>query len=286
MSHDKSDPSLCDEWPDDASVAVAFTFDFDADVERSWRDFDRRLTSISELRFGAVRGVFRILESLAREGIRATFYVPGKIAEAYPRAVLEIVAAGHEIGHHGYAHLFNDRASLQQQRDELTRGTEALEDLLGKRPGGYRAPGWELTPESLDMLIEMGFDYDSSCMGDDRPYFETSGDRRMLELPVHWSLDDWVYYGFQRDELGHMADPEVVRRVWLSEFDSATRERRLVTYTLHPECSGRGYRALMLEELFGAMRERASVWFATHGEIASWLTARHNPAPDVSPGHD
>ena len=261
------------EWPDGATAAVALTFDFDADVERSWRDLDGRLTSLSELRFGAVRGVFRILESLARADIRATFYVPGRIADAYPEAVREVAAAGHEIAHHGYAHLFNDRASPQQQREELNRGTEALENLLGITPRGYRSPGWELTPDSLQMLVEMGFAYDSSCMGDDRPYFESSRNHRILELPVHWSLDDWVYYGFQRDALGHMADPDVVRRVWLSEFEAALRERRLVTYTLHPECSGRAYRAAMLEDLIGAMRERGAVWFATHGQVADWLAA-------------
>jgi peptidoglycan/xylan/chitin deacetylase (PgdA/CDA1 family) len=278
MGRDEVDPIRSEDWPNGASAAVALTFDFDADVERSWRNLDGRLTSLSELRFGAVRGVFRILELLAREEIQATFYVPGMIAEAYPEAVREIAAAGHEIGHHGHAHLFNDRASSRQQRDELTRGTAALEDLLGVRPDGYRAPGWELTPESLDMLVEMGFRYDSSCMGDDRPYFERNGEHSILELPVHWSLDDWVYFGFQRDELGHMADPDVVQRVWLREFESAARERRLVTYTLHPECSGRAYRAAMLADLITAMRERATVWFATHGEIASWLSARALPA--------
>jgi hypothetical protein len=95
---------------------------------------------------------------------------------------------------------------------------------------------------------------------------------------VHWSLDDWVYYGFQRDELGHMGDPGAIARVWLDEFASALGERRLVTYTLHPECSGRGYRALMLERLIGEMRACDRVWFAPHAEVAEWVLA-HGALP-------
>src|SRR5262245_46949920 len=91
-------------WPGGAEVAVSFTFDVDAEGRFAGRapEYDRRLTSLSEARFGIARGLPRILELLAEHGIAATFYVPGWTADRHPAAIGAIVAAGHEVGHHGY----------------------------------------------------------------------------------------------------------------------------------------------------------------------------------------
>jgi len=71
--------------------------------------------------------------------------------------------------------------------------------LISVRPSGYRAPGGRMSPETFSLLIELGFGYDSSCMGDDRPYVEEWEGQRMLELPCHWSLDDWPHFGWSLD---------------------------------------------------------------------------------------
>ena len=72
---------------------------------------------------------------------------------------------------------------------------------LGVRPDGYRSPGWELTPETLELLGELGFCYDASLMADDRPYWVSSGGQPLLELPGHWSLCDWPYFGWTSSHL-------------------------------------------------------------------------------------
>lgn len=260
---------LVDEiaWPDGHDVCVALTFDVDADVGVGWRRIEERLTSLSEARYGAVRGLPRILETLRRRELRATFYVPGEVAELHPDLVRAIVADGHEVGHHGHVHLWTDRATASEQRQEVERGLEALDRCGVPRPRGFRSPAWELTPATLGLLVEHGFRWDSSCMGDDRPYVESHGGMQILELPVHWSLDDWVYFGFTRDGGGVMSAPEALTRTWMLELESAIAERRMVTYTMHPECMGRGYRMRMLEQLLDEMAERGSVWFATHAEV-------------------
>jgi len=266
-------------WPGAAPVAVSFTVDFDADVGMDWRKLDGRLTSTSEARFGAVRGVWRLLDLFAEKGIATTWYVPGEIATLWPDEVTALVAAGHEVGHHGHTHLFNDRVDPADQHVELDRGLEALGNVLGHAPRGYRSPGWELTPDTVELLVDRGFAFDSSCMGDDRPYLERSGPHAILELPVHWSLDDWVYYAFTRDGGGPMADPDALYRCWFREFESALAERRHVTYTLHPECSGRGYRSRTVSLLIDQMRASADVWFAPHGAVADLV----EPGLDLAP---
>lgn len=262
-------------WPGGADVAVSLTFDVDA--ESGWlgegEQYARRLTTLSEARFGVTRGVPRILELLQELSISATFYVPGDTAERHTAAVEKIVAAGHEIGHHGHLHLRSDRIDAHHQRMEIERGLEALDSRLGVKPTGYRSASWELTPETFELLLEYDFDYDSSCMGDDRPYLEELEGRTIVELPVHWSLDDWPYFAWTIDHGGNVNNARDFEQIWLDEFDSALGDRRHITYTMHPEVVGRGYRIAALSRVLERIKERGKVWFPRHREVAAHLKA-------------
>ncbi len=262
-------------WPNGADVAVSMTFDVDA--ECGWLgysdDYERRLSALSEGRFGIVRGLPRVLELLAERGIGGTFYVPGDTVERHTDAIRAIVDTGHEIAHHGHRHLSSDRIGEDAQRAELEQGLEALRSHLGVVPAGYRAPGGRLTPETLGMLVELGFVYDSSCMGDDRPYVEEWGDTAILELPFHWSLDDWPHFGWSLDSgAAGPADQNAFLNVWLAEFRSAVQERRHVTYTMHPEVIGRGYRIAALRQFLDTIESEARVCYLTHGEVADLVS--------------
>jgi peptidoglycan/xylan/chitin deacetylase (PgdA/CDA1 family) len=258
------------EWPDGAEVAVSLTFDVDA--ESAWLsrgpEYASRLSTLSEVRFGVTRGLPRILALLGELDVTATFYVTGDTAARHAEAIQRISAAGHEIAHHGFLHLRNDQIDADRQREELEAGVAVLERCVSHRPEGYRAPGWEMTPATLEWLVTAGFLYDSSCMGDDRPYVERHGSYGILELPVHWSLDDYPYFGFSTYDGGRLSGIEPVMAAWLGEFELARREQRHVTYTMHPDVIGRGYRMELLRGLLEAMRARPGVWFATHAEVA------------------
>jgi peptidoglycan-N-acetylglucosamine deacetylase len=259
------------DWTNGADVAVSLTFD--VDCESGWlgegEAYRTRLSTLSEARFGATRGVPRILDILARHEIQGTFYIPGDTAERHTDTCKAIVDAGHEVGHHGYLHLRSDGIGEAQQREEIERGLEALETNLGVTPRGYRSPSWELTPETFALLQEHAFAWDSSLMGDDRPYTYEG----MLELPVHWSLDDWPHLHWKPGRGDAFTAPRDFVDTWLAEFDSAQADRRHVTYTLHPEVIGRGYRAQLLDRLITEIKERGNVWFATHGDVAAWVVS-------------
>ena len=197
-------------WPGGAHSAVSLTFDVDA--EAAWLGEDpgyaRRLSTLSEARYGVIRGVPRILSMLDRYGISATFFVPGYTAEAHPNLVEDLLAHGHEVGHHGYLHLRSDKITTAKQEEEIDRGLQALAAAGAPRPRGYRSSAFELTPETFALLVDRGFAYDSSCMGDDRPYVERWDELSILELPVHWSLDDWPRFGFGIDLGGNQGDAD------------------------------------------------------------------------------
>jgi len=260
-------------WPSGHRAAVSLTYDLDADVGKSWRNMEG-LTTLSEAKFGAGRGLERLMGVMADHKVKSTFFVPGEICELYPEEVCEIADDGHEIGHHGHIHLAIDRIRGIEQREEMDRGMQALAKL-GIRPSGYRCPGWDLTPFTLELLLEEGFRYDSSCMGDDRPYYLKSGSRKLLEMPVHWSLDDWVFFRFSNGNIydggGTMSDPQACLNTWKREVENASLEGRHVTITMHPEVMGRGYRSHLLSEFIGWMKADANVWVATLDEVADHL---------------
>ncbi len=259
------------DWPDGKRVAVSLTFDVDA--EAGWLgegpEYARRLTTLSEGRYGVVRGVPRILSLLEEFAVEGTFFVPGHTAEKHPGLVGTLLEHGHEIAHHGYLHLRSDKSSAHDQEAEIDRGLEALAKAGATGVTGYRSTSWELTPETFDLLVDRGFGYDSSCMGDDRPYAEEWQGRRMLELPVHWSLDDWPRFGWNIDGGGNVADAAELRRCWSAEFRSAVAEGRHTTFTMHPEVIGRPYRLAEVEALLAEMTARDDVWFARLDEVAA-----------------
>jgi peptidoglycan/xylan/chitin deacetylase (PgdA/CDA1 family) len=257
-------------WPGGAQVVVCLTFDVDAEAGYlgEGEEFTRRLTTLSEGRFSVTRGVPRILAFLRELGIKGTFFVPGYTAEKHGEVIEDIIMDGHEIAHHGYLHLRSDKVSADDQRREIERGLEALETAGVPRPQGYRSTSWEITPETFALLVEYGFGYDSSFMGDDRPYVEEWDGQRLLELPVHWSLDDWPRWGWAIDGGGNMTPPAELYDSWLAEYVSARAERRLVTYTAHPEIVGRAHRFVQLESLVRRIADDEGVWFARMGEVA------------------
>jgi peptidoglycan/xylan/chitin deacetylase (PgdA/CDA1 family) len=232
------------------SEALAVTVDLDGEAGLSDAG---SLSARSERRYGVGRGLERVLAEL---DVRATFYVPGITARRHPDAIRSIAAHGHEIGHHGHLHRSPHGLSADEQRREIEEGLAALA-TLGIEPRGYRAPAWELTELTLGLLAEHGFAYDSSLMDDDRPY-ERGG---LLELPVHWTLDDVPYFA---------ADPgsESLLHVWTREIDLAADEQRAITVTLHPEILGRPHRVPLLRRVLAHAAAR-DVPALTHAEIAT-----------------
>jgi peptidoglycan-N-acetylglucosamine deacetylase len=253
------------------SAAVSITVDVDgeAGLPGGGRAHARRLSSRSERRYGLHRGLPRILDVLAEFGVRASFYVPGVVAERHPDEVRGVVDSGHELGHHGHRHLAPARLSAAEQLDELRAGRAALEQVAGPVVRGYRAPEWELAPATLAALAGEGFSHDSSLMDDDRPYRLRSGGGEIAELPVHWSLDDAPHFA-------HATDPRALLDVWLRELRCAADERRAITYTLHPEILGRPHRLDLLRRLLDAARQ-AGLPVLPHRAVARSVVADDGP---------
>ncbi|MET3292854.1 UNVERIFIED_CONTAM: peptidoglycan/xylan/chitin deacetylase (PgdA/CDA1 family) [Brevibacillus sp. OAP136] len=162
-------------WPNEAQCAVTITVNLDAEFFwlSMFPDSITRPKTLSMGQYGPNRGLERVLDVFDRFGVKATFFIPGRVAEVYPEQVKEIVARGHEIGHHGYAHENFGHLSAEEQHEALVKGLETLGKVAGVRPVGFRAPEGEMTKDTLKLVRELGFEYSSSMFGDDRPEFVT-----------------------------------------------------------------------------------------------------------------
>jgi polysaccharide deacetylase family protein (PEP-CTERM system associated) len=131
-----------------------------SEVQRSipstrWDSIDRRVANNTRT----------ILDLLARNNTRATFFILGWVAEKEPALVREIASAGHEIGCHSFWHRLVYDLTSEEFAADTTRACDAIEAACGSRPRIYRAPSYSITQRStwaLEVLARLGFTHDSS----------------------------------------------------------------------------------------------------------------------------
>lgn len=107
----------------------------------------------------------KLLDLLARHGIRGTFFVLGHVAKRKTHLAARIADAGHEVACHGTMHDRLHRLGPKRFREDVEYTRRMLEDQTGRPVRGYRAPTFSLTRETawaLDVLVELGLDYDAS----------------------------------------------------------------------------------------------------------------------------
>ncbi|MBI3076249.1 MAG: polysaccharide deacetylase [Deltaproteobacteria bacterium] len=266
-------------WPPGIRCVCLFTFDFDA--ESSWlqRGFtDPVALSIGQ--FGPKVGVPSLLNLLDHFGIKTTFFVPGWVAEHYADRVQEIARRGHEVGHHGYLHEPGGSfASPQEEEETILKGIECLVKVVGRQPTGYRAPAWEFSQHTVALLEKHGFDYTSDLMDSLVPTYHTIGGRpsRMMNLPVHWVLDDLSHFFYHITARKPILSCEQVLQLYKEEFRGIYAYGGLFTLTMHPQASGRPSRVLMLKEFIEYVQTFPGVWITSPAEVvAHWRSAHPN----------
>jgi peptidoglycan-N-acetylglucosamine deacetylase len=259
-----------ERWPGGARVAVLLSFD--VDNETVWlRNGDTNVGGLSQGEFGSRRGLGRVLDLLDEYEIAASFFGPAVSFSLAPEMIDAIQASGrHEIGIHGWIHERNATLPREVEERLLRQAVERMTELVGERPVGYRAPSWNFSPNTLDLLLEMGFLYDSSLMADDRPYeIEANGrPTGMVELPVQWILDDAPLFNPLGDRY---ANPREVLQVYKDEFDMAYEEGTVFLLTMHPHYIGHRSRIVILRELIEYIRSKPDVWFATHEDAVRYV---------------
>lgn len=260
-------------WPDQSRFAVALSFDCDHEVavlaggntspgRLAWGQRGRRV------------GVPRILDVLRQHDVPASFYVPAVVALLDQNETRRIVAEGHEIGLHGWIHANNSKMDRATERELMLRAREILEKVSGQAVVGHRSANFDMSQNTIELVAEMGLEYDSSMMADDSCYeLLIDGDMAtgLIEVPVEWVRDDAVYLSFSRDGARPWLSPEDVFQVFKDELDAAAEEGDLFQLLMHPYVIGYRSRIWIMERIIEHAKSLGGAWFGTHAQVARWV---------------
>jgi peptidoglycan/xylan/chitin deacetylase (PgdA/CDA1 family) len=266
----RSSPWPTYEWPEGKRSAFCFTVDVDAESPLLWnlreQTTHHTIGHLEQRSYGPRVGIWRLLDLLQRFGIRATFFVPGIVAENHSELLPAFVERGHEVGLHGYFHEIVSQVSDAEFTGALEASLEIFRRQVGITPKGFRSPAWEMTGHMLAELKARDM-YDSSLSGFDTPYTIDG----VVEVPVQWALDDAVYFKFLGGGVDHWppSPPGPVLDGWLDEWDMLHSEGGIFMLTVHDWIAGRAYRIRLLEKLMERVTTSPSAWIATVGELAA-----------------
>lgn len=274
-------------WPAGKSCAVMLGIAFDDGLDATARapELPSREKSFSVWKYGAARGVDRMLACLQEAGLAATWFLPGSLAETHADQITQIVGAGHEIACHGWASERIDRLAPAQTAALLTRARAALAAASGQSVSGFRLAFGHWPPGFAAALGAAGFGWSNSLGGDDWPYLHPEG---LVEIPAHIETEDRPYFQFNFSPafpVGQSRIPsyEGVLANWIAEFEACRRYGLCMATLLRPEWTGTAGRIGLMRALIAHMQAEGDVWFATGSQIADWTRQQGLPLPPTHP---
>lgn len=271
-------------WPDQKRIAVMLAFDLDAETMWTTRGDGNagHITNLSRGTYGPKQGIPRILQMLDTWKVKATFFIPGIIAEKYPDVVREISRRGHEIGFHGYRHEEFSSTTYKEEDATMNRAEQIIQDICGQKLQGHRAPGGVIHDYSLKLFLEHGYIYSSNWRSSDGPFLHQVDGRTipLVELPKDSIFDDTAYdfYTDSPPERYELKSPGEMLEIWKEEFDSLAAEGRMINFVLHPQFIGRASRVAMLSQLIGYMLAHGA-WLDTNQAVASHILKQMEMEP-------
>jgi peptidoglycan/xylan/chitin deacetylase (PgdA/CDA1 family) len=248
----------------------------DVDGEAVWigraTENAKRPVMLSHGAFEFQEGLPLLLDLLAKFKIKASFYVPGMVAEKYPEAIGNLKKLGHEVGSHGYAHRAIPSLSPEEEKSELVRGIDAVGAAIGERPTLWRSPSWEWSDKTMQLLLDEGITVSANFHDRLRPYrhMKNGNPVPLVEIPVQWHLADAPFFSYGGQVGRIVRTAQDAQTVWQDEFDGLYETPGTFYHlTLHVQLIAHPGRLRMLARHLEHIRSHARVRFMTAGELAN-----------------
>ena len=273
------------EWPNRARLAVNIVVNHEEGGEACLLHGDDACETIGIDSFSAPMGVrdldiessfeygsrvafWRLLDIFSEHEIKVTLLSVGRALEMNPEAARAITGNGHEPMDHGYIWgRWGDLngKSREEERAMHLRCIEAFERTTGQRPLGHFVG--TATLQTRELLMELGYSYDSNWIGGDIPMFVRVNGRPWLLIPYTSNLNDGRYFR----SVGYVEPGQFLREA-RATFDRLYKESakmpKMMTISLHVRISGLPGRANTVERFISYARSFPGVWFARRDEIA------------------
>ena len=220
----------------------------------------------SRREFGNRVGIFRVLDILARHGIRATICANAMAAERYPYIVERCLRDGHSFVAHGWSisQMISSKMSAEQETDYIGRSLDTLERATGTRASGWAGQDFGESERTPQLLADAGITHIIDWPNDDQPYLLHT-DPTLLSVPNQSEWDDAQLFAVRKVDSWRY--PEIAS----SAFDALHEERgRLFGFGIHPWIFGQAHRIRYLEAAVHHFAGRADCWYTSSDDIAKW----------------
>ncbi len=272
------DPQI---WPADHTAACAVTINLDGEFrwEEQYPSLENK--DIVPLRVMAKnsmeQGVPRILATLNKYHVKATFFISKKILLRYSKVIQQIIDQGHEIA--SFSNGSENLALLdpKEQKKLMANSKDALEQKIGRAIKGFRAPDGELTQITLEIAEEEGFKYSSNLFSDNRPFlYSLPSEQSILEIPSSWALCDLPYFIANltpSEPSGQCRIPnyDKVLNNWKWECIGSIQEKGCCVLQFNSQTIASLGRIYLLDKFLEFILEKQELWIATCEEISDYL---------------
>jgi peptidoglycan/xylan/chitin deacetylase (PgdA/CDA1 family) len=275
----ETSPPVDFRWPGGKRIAVFLRVSFEWWSDDKWpgvgpmgnplRPGFPDLNAVSWAEYGHRRGIFRILERLAKHSVKATVNVSGILAERYPEVVRSIAEAGHEVVAHSYTmDVIPVYLTEEEERANIERTTQLIAAATGKRPRGWISPRSTPSMRTPRLLLDAGYDWHGDTLNDDLPYVVQFGDRRIVAFPNNTEVNDLPHY--MRFGNGPREMVELFED-WLSCARNLETGAARIDPAIHAHVSGRPLAMSAYERIIDLAKSAPDVWMGTRSEAVDHL---------------
>lgn len=264
-------------WPNGKRVAVAVTVMYETWAEGKAPNYSVQTTHLKPgtvdlagrawSTYGARVGVWRVIRTLDRLQVPATFFTNARCAELYPDTVKQIVKSGHDIGGHNYTQdALLAYMEPAEERATIKKCLDILGDTAAKRPTGWLSSVLAFTANTVDFLAAEKLSWHADVTYTDLPIKVETKNGVIAAVPNSDFTDNRVLRSSPKDLWDvHKGTYEYLRD---------NEPMSLLVLTLHCHFGGRPMITAVFEEIVKYLKQQPDVWFARHEELGQWALAQ------------
>jgi peptidoglycan/xylan/chitin deacetylase (PgdA/CDA1 family) len=263
-------------WPDGARLAVSISMQFESGsqpdgAESPFPPLDPKYPDLPGgkwFEYGFKEGLPRLLDLWDRKKVKVTSHMVGKAVERNPQLAREIVERGHEAAAHGYSWAPQYSMTPAEEKAEYEANIKAIEDATGTRPVGFNAFWMRGTPNTLEIIRDLGFTYYVDDISRDEPFIVRVKGQPFVVVPYSVEHNDIVLFE-SRHFSGAAFAQELKDSFDVLYAEGATR-RRMLSISTHDRIAGHPSRTKAMADFIDYAQKQKGVWFARKDEIARW----------------
>ncbi len=270
-------------WPDNARIVISISMQFETGAQpRSgagspFPPIDPKYPDLPVQKwydYGFKEGIPRLLDMWDRVGVKVTSHMVGQAVERHPELAKEIVDRGHEAAAHGQTWEPQYSMTPDEERAGYQASISTIQRVTGARPVGFNAFWLRGTPETLNILQDLGFIYHIDDISRDEPFTVTVKRRPFVVVP----------YTIRNNDIVRFDSPATTNLDYLQDlkddfdilYSEAADRRRMMSISTHDRISGIPGRVKVVEEFIRYAQKQKGVAFMRKDEIARWALSAPN----------